>query len=146
MTIPSSQLRQGTSHADPLILANDDKQVLAVGASITLEQSVDAGLGQHADTLSNGQLNTYVKLTYTTLLLGIIAQACSKFSVMFLYERLAPRQNKTGIRILLGAISAWTIFAVFATALACGGDISWGSECPAQSYIAFPVLATDLIR
>ena len=96
--------------------------------------------------MTDGQLDTYSELTYTTSLLGIFAQCFAKFSMAFLYKRIAPQQNKLGIRILLGTVSVWIVFAVFAIAFACGGDASWGAECPTNDYVLPPVAATNFIR
>ena len=114
-------------------------------ASITLERSVDEGLGRHADTLHSTQLTDLVRFGYATNLVGIFAQAAAKISVAFLFERIAPRQDKRGITILLGCICAWIIFAVFGTAFACSVHPSATQKCGAGAYVVFPVIATDLI-
>lgn len=106
---------------------------------------MDEGLGRHADTLSDSQLNSYVRLTYATALLGIFAQACAKLSVCFLYERLVPRQDKKGIRILIGVVGAWIVFAVFATAFQCGVSVSWARQCSTEGYVLFPIVATNFL-
>ncbi|TKA64344.1 hypothetical protein B0A55_09545 [Friedmanniomyces simplex] len=117
---------------------------LAFITSVLLERAVDEGLGRHANTLKIGQLNAYTRLYYAFTLLSIFAQAGAKISVAFLFERIAPRQDKRGITILLCAISVWIVFAIFGTAFACGGKIHWGAECGAGSWLAFPILVTDM--
>lgn len=95
--------------------------------------------------MSQGERNAFVRLTYATALLGIFAQSAAKLSVAFLYERLVPRQDKKGIRVLMAVIAAWIVFAVFATAFQCGGSVSWAQECSAEGYLLFPITATNLL-
>ncbi|KAK4553244.1 hypothetical protein LTR86_009774 [Recurvomyces mirabilis] len=119
--------------------------VLALVSSITLERSVDEGLGRHADTLNGSQLTDLVRFSFATNLVGIFAQAAAKISVAFLFERIAPRQDKRGIAILLGCICAWVIFAIFGTAFACSLHPSATAKCGAGAYVIFPIIVTDLI-
>ncbi|KAK5127956.1 hypothetical protein LTR85_005073 [Meristemomyces frigidus] len=119
--------------------------LLAFVSSITLERAVDVGLGRHDNALSTEQLNTYTKLTYTTSLLGILSQSCAKLSVAFLYERLAPRQDKRGIAILLSCVGAWIVFAFIGTAFACNAKLSYTANCTTDGYLSFPIIVTDLV-
>lgn len=112
---------------------------------MTLERAADEGLGRHADTLSDSQLDAYVRFSYATALLGIFAQSAAKLSVAFLYDRLVPRQDKRGIRILMAVIGAWIVFAVFATAFQCGVTVSWARKCSTEGYLLFPIAATNLL-
>ncbi|KAK4546656.1 hypothetical protein LTR36_001874 [Oleoguttula mirabilis] len=89
--------------------------------------------------------NGSIKLTYTTALLGIIAQSCAKLSVVFLYERLAPRQDKRGIAVLLSCVSAWVIFALIGTAFTCNTKLSYAAKCPTDGYLVFPIIGTNLV-
>ena len=106
---------------------------------------MDEGLGRHADSLNSSQLTDLVRFGYATNLIGIFAQAAAKISVAFLFERIAPRQDKRGITILLGCICAWIVFAVFGTAFACSIHPSATAKCGAGAYVVFPVIITDLI-
>ena len=47
-------------------------------ASVTLERAVDAGLGKHADVLSNSQLQEFTKFAYATELVGIVAKVSGR--------------------------------------------------------------------
>ncbi|RMY26093.1 hypothetical protein D0867_00278 [Hortaea werneckii] len=114
-------------------------------ASITLERAVDVGLGRHDDVLATWQLNAYTKLTYTTSLLGIIAQSAAKLSVAFLYERIAPRQDKRGIAILLSCIGVWILFAFFGTAFACNTTLKYSAHCSTGGYLRFPIIVTNFV-
>lgn len=120
-------------------------QAFGFAASITLERAVDVGLGRHDDTLATWQLNAFTKLTYTTGLLGVIAQSAAKLSVAFLYERLAPRQDKRGIAILLSCIGIWIVFAFFGTAFGCNTSLTYQSHCSTGGYLRFPIIVTNLI-
>lgn len=128
-----------------LLLVLTPGQGLAVVASITLERAADEGLGRHANTLSGDQLDKFVRFSYATALLGVFAQSCAKLSVAFLYDRLVPRQDKRGIQLLMGVISAWIVFAVFGTALQCGATVSWARQCATQGYLLYPIVATNLL-
>ena len=120
-------------------------QLLAVVASITLERTVDEGLGRHSNSLTSLQLNNYAKFVYTTGLLSVFAQACAKLSVAFLYERIAPRQDRRGIAILLGCIGAWIVFAIFGTAFTCEGKVYWGARCSSGGWVELPIIITNCL-
>ncbi|KAK5173709.1 uncharacterized protein LTR77_002390 [Saxophila tyrrhenica] len=120
-------------------------KLLAVVTSILLERAVDEGLGRHAATLMHSQLEAYTRLTYATGLLGIVSQAAAKVSVAFLYERLAPRQDKKGITILLSAIGFWVVFAFIGTAFSCGVQVDWDASCSAGSWVEFVVIALNFV-
>lgn len=91
------------------------------------------------------QLDAYSKLIYATGLTGIAAQAAAKLSVAFLYERLAPRQDKRGIAILLSTIGVWIVAAVFGTAFACGVQIDYEASCPAGGWVDFAILILNFL-
>lgn len=123
----------------------NDWQIIAVATSVTLERSVDEGLGRHSDALTLQQLDSYTKLTYSTGLLSVFAQACAKLSVAFLYERIAPRQDKKGITILLSCIGVWIVLALFGTAFACEGKVYWQAKCHSGGWVEFPIVICNLI-
>lgn len=120
-------------------------KLLAVVASVLLERAVDEGLGRHADTLMPSQLDAYSKLIYATSLTGIAAQAAAKLSVAFLYERLAPRQDRRGIAILLSVVGVWIVVALFGTAFACGVQLDYGASCPAGGWVDVVVLILNFL-
>lgn len=95
--------------------------------------------------LATWQLNAYTELTYTTGLLGIIAQSAAKLSVAFLYERIAPRQDKRGIAILLSCIGLWILFAFFGTAFACNTTLKYSDHCSTEGYLRFPIIVTNFV-
>jgi hypothetical protein len=119
--------------------------LLALISSILLERAVDSGLGRHAHTLSRADLNDTVRLNYASTLLGIFSQSAAKISVAFLFERIAPRQDKRGVTILLAAIGVWVVLAVFGTAFSCSGHVSWDAKCTSGSWVAFPIVALDAV-
>lgn len=123
----------------------DSVQAFAFAASIALERAVDVGLGRHDDALTTWELDAYTKLTYTTALLGILAQCAAKLSVAFLYERLAPRQERRGIAVLLSCIGVWIIFAFFGTAFACNAKLTYNNHCSTHGYLRFPIIITNLM-
>lgn len=71
--------------------------------------------------------------------------ASSKISVAYLFERIAPRQDKRGVMILMSCIGAWTVFAVFGTAFSCSGHVYWDAQCSGGGWVAFPIIVTNLI-
>jgi hypothetical protein len=126
-------------------LCADSGQLLAVITSVLLERAVDEGLGRHADTLVRSQLDAYSKLIYATGILGIAAQAAAKLSVVYLYERLVPRQDKRGIRLLMIIIGVWIMIALFSTAFACGVSIDYADSCPSGGWVDVIVLILNFL-
>ncbi|KAK3065636.1 hypothetical protein LTR53_018198, partial [Teratosphaeriaceae sp. CCFEE 6253] len=118
---------------------------LAFTASVLLEREVGQGLGRHAQALTARQLNAFTRLDYAVSLISVFAQSAAKISVAFLFERIAPRQDKRGISILLACIGGWSVFAVFGSAFACSGRVAWGAPCGSGGWLAFPILVTDLL-
>ena len=150
ITVLVSAIRIGLTLKKQHELRGDDYcflvgALLAVATSVLLERAVDEGLGRHADTLMMTQLNAYAKFIYSTSLVAVVSQAAAKLSVAFLYERIAPRQDKKGIAIVLSVIGVWIVFALFGTAFECGVQIHWGAQCSSGGWVDYVVIALNFI-
>lgn len=101
-------------------------QVPCIGMCATVAKQTDSGLGRHSDTLTDAQLDVFMKASYATGLLYILVLALTKLSVLLFLGTLTPvRLHKTVVWVLFGLVSAWGLSSFFVAAFQCHAPAVW---------------------
>ncbi|KAF2747795.1 hypothetical protein M011DRAFT_458211 [Sporormia fimetaria CBS 119925] len=99
--------------------------ILAIVMSIISQQMVHAGLGQHQDTLSSKDVDTFYKFHYASQILALLSMYCSKASVIFLFHRIIPAPGPRGLKVLAPFIATCGVVSICLVAFQCQLPKPW---------------------
>jgi hypothetical protein len=86
-------------------------------------------------------------MLYIASLMGIVAMASAKASVVLLSDRVVPGTPRQRYSIL-AIIFLWTVFAIFATAFQCVTPQTWvyvPSECSTRGGLVYSTIIGNIL-
>ncbi|USP78385.1 hypothetical protein yc1106_05659 [Curvularia clavata] len=117
--------------------------------SILSHICVRAGLGRHQMTLSKEKLGIYFKYFWTTQILGVIALAFAKLSLVLLFKRIAPTHIKPlTFRWLLFMVTAYVVACLFMIAFQCQMPQPWilrPDICSTHGAVYYATTVLDIV-
>ncbi|KAF2635494.1 hypothetical protein P280DRAFT_536125 [Massarina eburnea CBS 473.64] len=115
-----------------LHFGRDDATIVAgstvyLGATVSWQYAVNAGLGKHLDEMRPGDAERYFKAAYSAQLLQISVMALARLSTVCLIDRVAA-ETRVRKNILLGMVGFWSVYSLFISAFQCGLPRPWKIE------------------
>ncbi|KAF1954362.1 hypothetical protein CC80DRAFT_567572 [Byssothecium circinans] len=98
--------------------------LIYLGATVSWQYAVNAGLGKPLGDLHPGDSERYFKAAYAAQLLQMTAIALAKLSTVFLIDRVAVETRSRKI-FLLSMVGLWFVYSIFTLAFQCGIPKPW---------------------